>query len=756
MKKPVNSIKMKPRTVRGRTAKTAATTVRGINRTAKSAADKAQYAKRRTEVKPDAAKPEDDATNTVQETAEQWIEETPRTAYRLTRVQIKLIRRSVARRKEAARSAAENASPPTNPGTQTEQPSASQGSASSADHSESPAPHSRASPVDPPETPSTASAEYSDPRNRPLSARELEKARANKRGKRAVSDPTPVQKSGTIPAGRGNADAPGITVTGKAPSGKTTLDNAFRNVSSGNTAKAAGPQTDKAGIMPDSPIAPRSRRPQRSLLHEKPAPSLPARREILRQPVKSAHIIESAPKQTVKTADAAARTAARQALASERITTKASQKIGDLAAKNASKAARHMANLSRQAAQRTATSLRRAARAAMRVTVAAAKALIDAIISGGWAVVVVILVLLMCASILASPFGIFTHTDTTVFPNSITLSKAITTINDEYVDEIKRLRGNADNVSVLIEGNLEGGMEPINWVDVLGVFAVHVTMREDGATDVVLLDEIKMNELRKVFWDMNKLTVSTETRNGETTTNIEGRGLSYQDMYEPYAFTDQQKQLIKELMSDEYYAFWSNFVNVSTGYDPDDWSGVVDEDYEPGMSGNVMKIPKIYQFDYKKTVCKVDGENKSASTSGCGATSMCMVIHYLTGNKSPTPYTLFKWAYEHGHYSGDGLGHGAVDAMGKLYGVTGTWVGKDGEKIVKALTSGHPVIAHMGKGIFTKQGHYIVLRGVTKDGKILVNDPNSKSRSGKAYPLSTILKQGKTSTPFMICSKKSD
>ena len=38
------------------------------------------------------------------------------------------------------------------------------------------------------------------------------------------------------------------------------------------------------------------------------------------------------------------------------------------------------------------------------------------------------------------------------------------------------------------------------------------------------------------------------------------------------------------------------------------------------------------------------------------------------------------------------------------------------------------------------------------DGKILVNDPNSKSRTGKAYPLSTILNQSKTSSPFMICS----
>ena len=155
----------------------------------------------------------------------------------------------------------------------------------------------------------------------------------------------------------------------------------------------------------------------------------------------------------------------------------------------------------------------------------------------------------------------------------------------------------------------------------------------------------------------------------------------------------------------------------------------------------------------KKTVCVINGQSKSASSSGCGATSMCMVIHYLTGNTSPTPYTLMKWAYDHGKYNGNGLDHGAVSAMGKLYGVTGSWVGKDGQKIVNALKSGHPVIAHMGPGIFTKAGHYIVLRGVTKDGKILVNDPGSSSRTGKAYPLSTILKQGKNSKPFMICSK---
>ena len=313
----------------------------------------------------------------------------------------------------------------------------------------------------------------------------------------------------------------------------------------------------------------------------------------------------------------------------------------------------------------------------------------------------------------------------------------------------------------------------------LGVFAVHVTMREDNAMNVVDLSEAQLKELRTVFWDMNQITVERETEDGETTTYVLGKSLGYMDMVEKYHFTEQQIELLKEIMSDEYYAFWSNFISEGLGYGGDNWTDVTtapsddfledipltdadfddDSDYVPmsssrsGFSGSSMKIPKIYQYDYKKTVCRIDGENKSASSSGCGATSMCMVIHYLTGNTKPTPYLLFKWAYENGHYNGKGLDHGAVSAMGKLCGVTVKWVGKDGKKIIKALLTGHPVIAHMGPGTFTKNGHYIVLRGVTKDGKILVNDPASSSRTKKAYPLSTILKQGKTSTPFMICSR---
>ena len=57
-----------------------------------------------------------------------------------------------------------------------------------------------------------------------------------------------------------------------------------------------------------------------------------------------------------------------------------------------------------------------------------------------------------------------------------------------------------------------------------------------------------------------------------------------------------------------------------------------------------------------------------------------------------------------------------------------------------ALSQGKLVVALMTKGHFTSSGHFIVLRGV-RDGKILVADPSSYTRSQKAWDLSIILNE---------------
>ena len=56
-----------------------------------------------------------------------------------------------------------------------------------------------------------------------------------------------------------------------------------------------------------------------------------------------------------------------------------------------------------------------------------------------------------------------------------------------------------------------------------------------------------------------------------------------------------------------------------------------------------------------------------------------------------------------------------------------------------ALSSGKLVVVIMNKGHFTRGGHFIVLRGVTSEGKILVADPASYGRSEQEWDLSIIM-----------------
>ncbi|MBQ1871316.1 MAG: C39 family peptidase, partial [Lachnospiraceae bacterium] len=47
----------------------------------------------------------------------------------------------------------------------------------------------------------------------------------------------------------------------------------------------------------------------------------------------------------------------------------------------------------------------------------------------------------------------------------------------------------------------------------------------------------------------------------------------------------------------------------------------------------------------------------------------------------------------------------------------------------------------MKPGDFTYTGHFIVLTGIDEDGKIMVNDPNSRNNSDKHWDVDTLVKQ---------------
>ena len=90
------------------------------------------------------------------------------------------------------------------------------------------------------------------------------------------------------------------------------------------------------------------------------------------------------------------------------------------------------------------------------------------------------------------------------------------------------------------------------------------------------------------------------------------------------------------------------------------------------------------------------------------------------------------------------------------YGLTVEGIGKDAEKLVEALKDGKLVIAIMSRGRFTSSGHFVLLRGITSDGKILVADPASYKRSNQEWKLSIITNEANRGAgsggPFWVYS----
>lgn len=115
---------------------------------------------------------------------------------------------------------------------------------------------------------------------------------------------------------------------------------------------------------------------------------------------------------------------------------------------------------------------------------------------------------------------------------------------------------------------------------------------------------------------------------------------------------------------------------------------------------------------------------------GCGPTSLAMLISTL-GQEPLDPIQAAQAAYQAGYCApGSGSYLSIVEGMAADYGLKAEpFTDFDGESLCQELASGHLFVALMGKGHFTNGGHFIVLRGVTLEGKVLVADPNSRERS---------------------------
>ena len=222
----------------------------------------------------------------------------------------------------------------------------------------------------------------------------------------------------------------------------------------------------------------------------------------------------------------------------------------------------------RDTAIKTAKVAKEAGKKVLRAIVAAAEKLAAAIGAGGAAAVSVVVVILLVGMLFASPLGIlFAGEDT---GTEIKIPDAVATLNGEFTDEIYRIMEDHPYDELDMQEGMEAAMLQ-NWRNVLAVYAVKVSTDEEHGLDVMTMDEEKLQLLREVFFDANKLVyeLTTSIVDGaqKTILHISLQIKDAMQMADEYGFTDQQREMLEELLKPDYDDI---FLSLIGNYQPDD------------------------------------------------------------------------------------------------------------------------------------------------------------------------------------------
>lgn len=148
------------------------------------------------------------------------------------------------------------------------------------------------------------------------------------------------------------------------------------------------------------------------------------------------------------------------------------------------------------------------------------------------------------------------------------------------------------------------------------------------------------------------------------------------------------------------------------------------------------------------------------STHGCGPTAMAMAVSSLT-EETVDPADLAALCVKRGYWCRN---HGSylsiVPGIAEAYGLECESLNPEEleeDDLYLRLSAGDVAVALMTRGHFTKGGHFILLRGVTLGGELLVADPASRDRSLIPWDLSLILEELSPSrhdgAPLWVLSK---
>ena len=329
----------------------------------------------------------------------------------------------------------------------------------------------------------------------------------------------------------------------------------------------------------------------------------------------------------------------------------------------------------RDTAIKAAKTAKEAGKKVLRAIVAAAEKLAAAIGAGGAAAVSVVVVILLVGMLFASPLGIlFAGEDT---GTEIKIPDAVATLNSEFTDEIYCIMEDHPYDELDMQEGMEAAMLQ-NWRNVLAVYAVKVSTDEEHGLDVITMDEEKLQLLREIFFDANKLEyeLTTRTVDGEqiTTLHISAQIKDAMQMADEYSFTAQQREMLEELLKPDYDDIFLSLIgNYQPGGTPigpvdiSDIQGTLPDDLDPLRESIVLTAYQLlgkvtYFWGGKSLVLGWDsrwGTPTTVTAPGSGSTGKVLPFGLdCSGFVDWTFYNATSGAYLPGRGGGAASQHG--------------------------------------------------------------------------------------------------
>ena len=188
-----------------------------------------------------------------------------------------------------------------------------------------------------------------------------------------------------------------------------------------------------------------------------------------------------------------------------------------------------------------------------------------ALLGAGGVVLVLAMVIGAAAAVIGSPMGIL-FADESGDPNSIRIADIVAETNADFgatINEIVSAHPECSETTITYD--YEGGHTWASyWPEVLAVFAVHTNLNADS--DVVVINAAQKQRIQDTFWAMHTITYEVEEvdvtpdpteddpdpeQQTEYILHLTVSSKTVDELAELYNFTQDQKDILHELLSDE-------------------------------------------------------------------------------------------------------------------------------------------------------------------------------------------------------------